>query len=52
MGIEAVIPIITVQDEVKSFFVIATLVFLIPLGFSRLEVLHEHLGHGVRGLRR
>ena len=51
MGIDAVISVILVQDEVISFRVIAGLVFIPLLGF-RLEVCHEHLGHFLRGCGR
>ena len=45
MGINAVMLLILVQDEVKSFRVIATLVLFIPLQGCRLEVRHQLLGH-------
>ena len=48
MGINAVMLLILVQDEVKSFRVIAGLV-LIPLFGCRLELRHQHLGHFPRG---
>ena len=48
MGIDAVISVILVQDEVKSFRVIAGLVF-IPLLGCRLELRHQHLVHCLRG---
>ena len=51
MGIDAVISVILVQDEVKSFRVIAGLVF-IPLLGCRLELPQQHLFHFLRGCRR
>ena len=51
MGIDAVISVILVQDEVKSFRVIAELVF-IPLLGRRPELRHPHLVHCVRGCGR
>ena len=51
MEIEAVISVILVQDEVKSFRVIAALV-LIPLFGCRLELRHQHLAHCLRGCGR
>ena len=51
MGIDAVISVILVQDEVKSFRVIAGLVF-IPLLGCRLELRHQHLAHCLRGCGR
>ena len=47
MGIDAVISVILVQDEVKSFRVIAGLVYMPSFGF-RLELRHHHLVHLVR----
>ena len=44
MGIDAVISVILVQDEVKSFRVIAGLVYIPSFGY-RLELLHEDLVH-------
>ena len=51
MGIEAVISVILVQDEVKSIRVIAGLVFIPLLGW-RLELIHQLLGHSLRGFGR
>ena len=51
MGIDAVISVIRVQDEVKSFRVIPVRLF-IPVLFCRLELRHEHLGHFSRGFGR
>ena len=51
MGIDAVISVILVQDEVKSFRVIAGLVFIPSLG-CRLELRHQHLGHCLCGCGR
>ena len=51
MGIDAVISVILVQDEVNSFRVIAGLVF-IPLLGCRLELRHQHLVHCLSGCRR
>ena len=51
MGIDAVISLLRVQDEVKSFRVIAGLVF-IPLLNCRLELLRQHFVHFLRGCGR
>ena len=51
MGIDAVMSEIPVQDEVKSFRVIAGLVF-IPLLGCRLELRHQQLVHCLRGCGR
>ena len=51
MGIDAVISVILVQDEVKSFRMIAGLGFT-PLLGCRLELRHQHLGHSLRGFGR
>ena len=48
MGIEAIISLIPVQDEVKSCPVIAELVCIPFLGW-RLELRHQDLGHLLRG---
>ena len=51
MGIDAIISVILVQDEVKSFRVIAEVVS-IPLLCCRSELGHEHLVHFLRGFGR
>ena len=51
MEIDAVISVILVQDEVKSFRVIAGLVSIPFLG-CRLELLHQHVRHWLRGCGR
>ena len=51
MGIDEVISAILVQDEVKSFRVIAGLV-VIPLLGCTLELRHQHLVHVLRGFGR
>ena len=51
MGIDAVISVILVQDEVKSFRVIAMLVF-IPLFVCWFELLPQHLAHLLCGFGR
>ena len=51
MGIDAVISVIPVQDEVKRFRMIAGLVF-IPLLAFRLELIHQHLAHFACGWSR
>ena len=48
MEVDAVISVILVQDEVKSFGVIAGAAFILLLG-SRLELRHQHPGHCLRG---
>ena len=47
MGIDAIISVMRVQDEVTSFRVIAGLV-LIPLIGCRLELRHQQLAHCLR----
>lgn len=51
MGIDAVISLILVQDGMKSFRAIAGLV-VTPLLNCRLEFIHQHLGHDLRGCGR
>ena len=46
MGIDAVMSVKLVQDEVKSFRVIAGLVL------TPAELRHPHVAHCLRGLRR
>ena len=51
MGIKAIISAIPVQDEMKSFCIIAVPVFL-PLLVSAPKLLPQHLVHLLRGFRR
>ena len=47
VGVDAVVSVIFIQDEMKSFFVIAGLVF-VPVLACRLELRHQHLVHALR----